>query len=107
VAGGRPHQPERSCVGCGTRAGKEELVRLAIADLREHDGRPGDAHGPLTAVIDAEGRLGGRGAYLCREGETELPRAECLTRAIRRSSVGRTLRASVSVDPKLVESVGR
>ena len=37
----------------------------------------------------------------------ELPDAECLARALRRGSVGRTLRASVAVDPKLVESVSR
>ena len=73
-------------------------MRLA---LEEHD----DAAGPRLAVIDSDGRLGGRGAYLCRDGER--PRAECLERAIRRRSVGRTLHASVSLDPKLVESVGR
>jgi predicted RNA-binding protein YlxR (DUF448 family) len=82
-------------------------VRLAVEDLRDHDGRPAHAGGPLTAVIDAEGRLGGRGAYLCRDGESARPQADCLARAIRRGSVGRTLRASVTVDPKIVESVGR
>jgi predicted RNA-binding protein YlxR (DUF448 family) len=78
-------------------------VRLAVAALAEHDG----AGGRPLAVIDADGRLGGRGAYLCRDRDGEGPRPECLERAIRRGSVGRTLRASVSLDPKLVESVGR
>ena len=82
-------------------------MRLAVQELRAHDGAPWAGDGPLTAVIDADGRLGGRGAYLCREGESTRPRADCLARAIRRGSVGRTLRASVTVDPKLVESVGR
>jgi len=76
-------------------------VRLALADLREHDGPAGRR----LAVLDGEGRLGGRGAYLCRDRDGERPRAECLERAIRRGSVGRTLHASVSLDPKLVESV--
>jgi predicted RNA-binding protein YlxR (DUF448 family) len=89
-------------VGCGRRAGKGELVRLALAVLGEHDRRA-----PRLATIDGDGRLGGRGAYLCRERDSERPRADCLDRAIRRRSVGRTLRASVTLDPKLVESVGR
>jgi predicted RNA-binding protein YlxR (DUF448 family) len=78
-------------------------VRLAVGALRAHDG----AGGPRVAVVDDEGRLGGRGAYLCRDSDGERPRPECLQRAIRRGSVGRTLRASVTLDPKLVESVGR
>jgi predicted RNA-binding protein YlxR (DUF448 family) len=65
------------------------------------------AHEPRLATIDRDGRLGGRGAYLCRDLDSARPRADCLERAIRRRSVGRTLRASVTLDPKLVESVGR
>jgi predicted RNA-binding protein YlxR (DUF448 family) len=90
-------------VGCGRRADRDELVRLAVSELREHDAHPG----AKLAVIDRDGRMGGRGAYLCRDAEGELPDAECLARAVRRGSVGRTLRASVALDPKLVESVGR
>ena len=59
------------------------------------------------ATIDRDGRLAGRGAYLCRAEDGKGPRADCLERAIRRRSVGRTLRASVTLDPKLVESVSR
>jgi predicted RNA-binding protein YlxR (DUF448 family) len=58
-------------------------------------------------VLDGEGRLGGRGAYLCRAGDGERARSQCLHDAIRRGSVARTLRAAVTVDPKLVESVSR
>ena len=77
-------------------------MRLAVAAPAEHDGP-----GLRLATIDGDGRLGGRGAYLCRDRGGERPRAECLERAIRRRSVGRTLRASVTLDPKLVESVSR
>jgi predicted RNA-binding protein YlxR (DUF448 family) len=105
-------------VGCGRRAGKDELVRLAAAAVHDHDSTGGAAGvddprgdaaaaGTRLAVIDHDGRLGGRGAYLCREADGEQPNAGCLARAIRRGSVGRTLRASVTLDPKLVESVGR
>jgi predicted RNA-binding protein YlxR (DUF448 family) len=58
-------------------------------------------------VLDADGRLGGRGAYLCRLDGERRPRPECLEQAVRRNGFSRTLRASVSLDPKLVESVGR
>jgi predicted RNA-binding protein YlxR (DUF448 family) len=88
-------------------------VRLAAAALEQHDavhageGAPPAPPAGRFAVIDRDGRMGGRGAYLCRDGEHERPRPDCLARAIRRGSVGRTLRATVSLDPKLVESVGR
>jgi len=93
-------------VGCGRRAGKDELVRLAVSELREHDAHA-EHNAAKLAVIDRDGRMGGRGAYLCRGADGELPDADCLARAVRRGSVGRTLRASVALDPKLVESVGR
>jgi len=58
-------------------------------------------------VLDRDGRLGGRGAYLCREPASERPAAACLAAALRRGGLWRTLRAKVTLDPKLVESVGR
>jgi len=58
-------------------------------------------------VLDPENRMNGRGAYLCRDGATALPDRECLAAALRNGGIARTLRARVSLDPKLVESVGR
>jgi predicted RNA-binding protein YlxR (DUF448 family) len=49
----------------------------------------------------------GRGAYLCRGRAPEVPAAECLEQAARRGGVARALRAAVTLDPKLVESVSR
>jgi hypothetical protein len=49
----------------------------------------------------------GRGAYLCRGEEPEQPAAACIALAMRRGGIGRALRSTVSVDPKLVESVSR
>ena len=46
----------------------------------------------------------GRGAYLCRDGERELPAGDCVARALRRGGIARALRAKVTLDPKLVES---
>jgi predicted RNA-binding protein YlxR (DUF448 family) len=58
-------------------------------------------------VLDIEGRMPGRGAYLCRAGDEDNPLEQCLELARQRRGIARTLRASVSLDPKLVESIGR
>ena len=86
-------------MGCGREAGKRELLRVALAS---HDAGAG-----RLAVLDRDGRMGGRGAYLCRAPGTDRPSAECLAAAIRRGGFARALRAKVTLDPKLVESVGR
>ena len=61
----------------------------------------------LTAVHDRQGRMPGRGAYLCRGTHPGVPAQACLARALCRGAIRRTLRAAVTVDPKLVESVSR
>jgi predicted RNA-binding protein YlxR (DUF448 family) len=58
-------------------------------------------------VLDPDGRMPGRGAYLCRAGSGDAPAEACLARALRGGGIARTLRAAVTVDPKLVESVSR
>lgn len=45
--------PIRTCLGCGAKVGKEELVRLVMAA------------GEL--IVDDTGRRPGRGAYCCRK----------------------------------------
>jgi predicted RNA-binding protein YlxR (DUF448 family) len=45
------HVPMRTCLGCAQRKGKEDLVRIVMKDG--------------TLMVDAGGRLPGRGAYLC------------------------------------------
>jgi predicted RNA-binding protein YlxR (DUF448 family) len=77
--------------------GKSELLRIAL------DG----SHGAPVARLDREGRMGGRGAYLCRAPEGEAPLRECAVAAVRRGAIQRTLRARATLDDKLVESVGR
>jgi predicted RNA-binding protein YlxR (DUF448 family) len=85
-------------VGCRREAAKRELLRVALS---------ADARTPRLAVLDRDGRLPGRGAYLCRDNKDLRPRAECLAAAVRRGAFARALRTSVTLDPKLVESVGR
>ena len=57
------------------------------------------------AVHDRAATMPGRGAYLCRGRDPGLPAADCLALAMRRRAVPRALRAAVTLDPKLVESV--
>jgi predicted RNA-binding protein YlxR (DUF448 family) len=51
--------------------------------------------------------MGGRGAYLCLDQASGEPVAECLATAARRGGIARALRAAVTLDSKLVESVSR
>ena len=55
------HVPQRSCVICRVKGDKKNLIRI----VRHPDG---------GAVIDAAGKLPGRGAYIC-------PDEECISRA--------------------------
>jgi predicted RNA-binding protein YlxR (DUF448 family) len=59
------------------------------------------------AVPDGEGKMPGRGAYLCRGADPASPAPDCLARATRRGGIARALRSAVTLDPKLVESVSR
>ena len=61
--------------------------------------------GPRWVVIDREGKVPGRGAYLCQDASGG-PRRECLERALKRGSIARALHCSVILEPgELVESV--
>jgi predicted RNA-binding protein YlxR (DUF448 family) len=77
-------------------------VRIALAAEQQTD-----ASTPRLAVLDRDGRLAGRGAYLCRQEGLAKARPECLKQAHERRAFARTLRAKVTLDPKLVESVSR
>ncbi len=91
--------PLRRCVGCGRIAPKSELVRIALAR--------GVAGQRARAVCDRNATMPGRGAYLCLCSEHSSPAPECLARASKRGGIARALRASVTLDAKLVESIGR
>lgn len=72
------HIPERSCIACGQKWPKGELIRLVRAP-----------NGPVRA--DPTGRSNGRGAYLCR-------RVGCWEKGLVRRALERSLRAPVSND---------
>jgi predicted RNA-binding protein YlxR (DUF448 family) len=90
--------PRRRCAGCGRIAPKAELLRLTVR--RQQPGAR------AVAVRDDAGALPGRGAYLCRDPKRDAPVAACLEQGLRRGGIARTLRAAVTVDAEIVESVG-
>lgn len=63
----------RTCVGCGARAAKSDLLRIVAVDDE--------------VVVDAAARRPGRGAYL-------HPSQDCVERARRRRSIPRALRVT-------------
>ena len=79
----RARVPERRCIGCGARAPKAALHRLA-------------AEGDLV-VADPAGRAPGRGAYVCD--------AACARRALDRRALLRAFRRAVRPAPDLLESL--
>ncbi len=69
--------PERTCLGCRRVLEKSRLIRFAVVEAM------------LTP--DTEGRLGGRGVYLC-------PQRSCLKEAYRKKgSFGRAFKSEVSL----------
>jgi predicted RNA-binding protein YlxR (DUF448 family) len=86
-------------VGCGRVAPRSELIRIAVAE-----GGDGDSQ---RVVLDPTCTVQGRGAYLCRGADGREPAADCLALATRRGRISRALRATVTIDAKLIESVSR
>lgn len=75
MEGGRLSVPIRTCLGCGNRRPKEELVRLVL----DTGGRP---------TVDRRRAIQARGAYLCGPG--------CLKAAVKRKAFGRAWRGKVA-----------
>ena len=65
---------ERTCIGCGKRSDKVELLRL----VRNAD---------KSVAFDAGGRASGRGAYVCS--------MECLEHALETRKLQRALRCGI------------
>ena len=52
------HIPLRTCVSCGKKTAKRELLRIVATPS-------------VGIVVDSSGRVNGRGAYVCRDGDCE------------------------------------
>jgi predicted RNA-binding protein YlxR (DUF448 family) len=72
------HVPQRKCVVCNERRDKGELMR-AVRVTKD------DA---VSIVLDATGKISGRGAYLCKN-------ADCLAKAVKSRRLNRALAAEV------------
>jgi uncharacterized protein len=70
-------QPERTCIGCGLKAGQADLIRLVRVEGQ--------------VAVDRM-RQGGRGAWI-------HPVEACLEKAVRRKAFGRAFRGPAAVDP--------
>ena len=71
--------PERTCIGCRRKRGRENLIRLMVGD---------------GVVHVATGQAQGRSAYLC-------PDAHCLEKALYKKAFGRAFRTAAHVDDSL------
>ena len=74
---------ERTCIGCGAKAGKRQLHRI----VRCSDG---------SVSYDAKGNVAGRGAYVCS--------CECYEKALTGGKLQRALR--MSLKPEEAQAVG-
>lgn len=72
------HVPFRTCVICGNKAPKAELTRIVATP-----------QGSVT--IDTTGKLPGRGAYVCGDGE-------CAGQGLKRGRLEHVLRAKLKDD---------
>lgn len=75
--------PVRTCIGCGARRPKVELVRV-VAD------------GERVAVDEAK-RAAGRGAYVCD--------GRCAQKAVGKRALARALKRRVEAGPELAKEV--
>ncbi len=71
------HMPLRMCVVCRTRRPASELIRVAV-DKEEQ-----------TVVPDIHKKIGGRGAYICRD-------PECIKKAEKRRCFDRHLKCAAA-----------
>lgn len=83
------HVPQRTCVACGEKKGKRELVRI----IRTTSG---------TAEVDPTGKKAGRGAYLCKF-------QPCWESGCRKDRLERVLRMKITPENReqLLEYGGR
>lgn len=73
-------------MGCGRSLEKRTLLRLARGPEGE-------------LLVDSQGRVEGRGAYVCAQ-------PECAASLARSGTLARALRAPVTVTPKTIELIG-
>ena len=74
----RKRVPMRTCVSCGMKTAKRELLRI----VSSQDGQ---------IAVDLGGKLNGRGAYLCME-------CRCVPESLRRGRLEHSLKTRIGED---------
>ena len=77
------HVPIRTCVSCGAKQGKRELIRLVL-------------NGGGQVIRDDQGKVQGRGAYVCK-------RESCCEQLTRNRHLGRRFRTgkAITISPDM------
>jgi predicted RNA-binding protein YlxR (DUF448 family) len=70
------HIPLRTCIGCGEKKPKRELLRIVRGENN-------------SIFYDPTGKASGRGAYIC-------PKIECLELAIKKRAFSHALKCEIS-----------
>lgn len=70
--------PLRLCIGCGAQKPKKEMVRIVKTAQDE-------------IFLDSSGRMNGRGAYICKNGE-------CIVRAEKTRGLERSFKIAIGRD---------
>ena len=68
-------EPQRSCIGCGEKKGKKELLRIVRSPEGEY-------------AVDLQGRKNGRGAYICKD-------LSCLEKAEKKKAFFRSFKEAI------------
>ena len=68
-------QPQRTCIGCGSKKDKKDLIRI----VHNKEGE---------IAMDRTSKMPGRGAYLC-------DKIECLEKAIKTKKLERTFECKI------------
>ena len=76
----RGHVPLRTCVVCGAKTDKRDLVRV----VRSQAG---------SVQVDSTGKMPGRGAYLCHD-------QACWDKALKKNRLDHTLRGPISMEDR-------
>ena len=79
------HVPMRTCVSCGTKQAKRELIRLVL-------------NGGGQVIRDDQGKAQGRGAYVCKS-------KSCREQLTRNRRLGRRFRTgkAITISPNMWE----
>jgi predicted RNA-binding protein YlxR (DUF448 family) len=77
------HVPMRTCISCGTKQAKRELIRLVL-------------NGGGQVIRDDQGKAQGRGAYVCKS-------RSCLEKLTIKRRLGRRFRTgkSITISPDM------